>query len=151
MFKSVVGGNLLQSLVNLTTVAHIPFLQYTVHLGPPPSCKLARSVFVEQHPHKVRMRPVATAPPLVGENGFVQLNNCLRFMSLQTLFVSDWLTASTKGYSYFKGSGLYIAKRGCLSKHPPSYYFKVGKETITIVVCVLKIGELILFFVPFIS
>ena len=29
---------------------------------------------------------------------------------------SDRLMASTKGYSYDKGSGLFIAKRGCVSK-----------------------------------
>ena len=76
-------------------------LDHTAHLSPPPSCRLATGVFVQQHPHKVRMRLAATAPLLVGENGFAQLNDCLRFLSLQASFVSDRLTASTKGYSDF--------------------------------------------------
>ena len=45
---------------------------------------------------KVRMRPTVTAPPLVGENGFVQLNDCLSFLSFQTSFVSDWLQIQPK-------------------------------------------------------
>ena len=55
---------------------------------------------------KVGMRPVATAHPLVGKNGLVQFERLFTFLSLQTSFESDWLMASTKGYSYFKGSGL---------------------------------------------
>ena len=31
--------------------------------------------------------------------------------------------ASTKGYSYFKGPGLYVAKMGCVTKHPAFYWF----------------------------
>ena len=45
---------------------------------------------------KVRMRPAATAQPLVGENRFVQLNECLRFLSLQSSFVSDRLRLQPK-------------------------------------------------------
>ena len=45
---------------------------------------------------KVRMRPAVTAHPLVGENEFVQLNECLRFLSLQTSFVSDRLRLQPK-------------------------------------------------------
>ena len=30
--------------------------------------------------------------------------------------------ATTKGYSCDEGLGLYIAKRGCVSKHPPFFY-----------------------------
>ena len=45
---------------------------------------------------KVRMKPAAPAHPLVGENGFVQLNDCLRFLSLQTLFVYDRLQLQPK-------------------------------------------------------
>ena len=50
---------------------------------------------------KMRMSPAATAPPLVGENGFVQLNNWLCFLSLQTSFVSDQLQLQTKVTRYF--------------------------------------------------
>ena len=94
-------------------------LDRTAHLSPPPSCRLATSFFVRWHPYKLRMRPVATAHPLVGENGFIQFELLFTFLSLQTSFVSDRLMASTKGYSYFKGSGVYIAIRGCVTKPPP--------------------------------
>ena len=50
---------------------------------------------MSQSTTKVRMRLAATAPPLVGENGFVQLNN-LCFLSLQTSFVSDQLWLQLK-------------------------------------------------------
>ena len=69
---------------------------------------------------------MATAHPLVGENGFVQFEQLFTFLSLQTLFESERLTASTKGYSYFKGSGLFIAKRGCVTRPPPTCSSSVG-------------------------
>ena len=48
---------------------------------------------------------MVTAHPLMWENGFVQFERLFTFLSLQTLFESDRLTASTKGFSYFKRSG----------------------------------------------
>ena len=57
---------------------------------------------------------------------------------------SDRLKASTKGYSSDNGSGLYIAKRGCVSKHPPFPHGKVIKISF---LCALCFFLLYLFFI----
>ena len=62
-------------------------LDQTAHFRPPPSHRLATNVFIQQLPHKVKMRLAVTAHPLMGKNRFVQLNECFCFLSLQTSFV----------------------------------------------------------------
>ena len=59
---------------------------------------------------RAAQRTMATAHPRVGENRLVQFERLFTFLSLQTSFESDQLTASTKGYSYLKGSALYMQK-----------------------------------------
>ena len=36
--------------------------------------------------------------------------------------------ASTKGYSYEKGSGLYVTKRGCVIRHLSFYHSSLYKD-----------------------
>ena len=60
---------------------------------------------------------MAPAHPLVMKIGCVQFERLFMFLSFQTLFESDQLTASTKGYSCDKGSGFYIRKRGYMVSH----------------------------------
>ena len=63
-------------------------------------------------------RLMAPAHPLVVKIGFVQFERLFTFLSLQTTFESDWLMVYNKDYSYGKGLGLYMAKRGSVNKRP---------------------------------
>ena len=77
------------------------------------------------------MRVVMPAHPLVVLIGCLQFERLFTLLSLQTSFESDRLTASTKGYSYDKGLGLYIVKRGFVSKHR-SYVTLPSQPTLSI-------------------
>ena len=86
-------------------------LDHTAHLSPPPSRRLATSIIIQGSSNKVRMRTLVT---LVMKTGFIQFEWLFTFW-VPKLRLREWLaTASTKGYSYFKRSGLHIAKRGCV-------------------------------------
>ena len=78
---------------------------------------------------KLRLHPAASAQSenetggnCIPSGGGKQVHSVERLFTFSESpnFVCEWSqTASTKGYSCFKGSGLYIAERGCVSKRPP--------------------------------
>ena len=62
-----------------------PTLNHAAHLSPPPSLRLATSIFVLQHPHKVRMRPTAT-----GGGKWVRSLEQLVAFSESPKFICEW-------------------------------------------------------------
>ena len=63
----------------LFTIYKLDPLDHSAHFIPPPSCRLATSIIVQQHPTKVRTRTVVLSHPPVGENGFVQFERLFTF------------------------------------------------------------------------
>ena len=81
--------------------------------------RLSMSIFARLSPSQSLLRVMAPSPPLAVKIWIRSVEHLFTF-HVSKLRLREWLTAaSTKVNSNEKGSGLFIAKRGCVIKHPP--------------------------------